>query len=274
MHPVIVQFGPVTLYSYGVLLVAGFLAATWWAASVAGHGPRTGPPGAIAGAGDLYVMTAEQVVDCSCLMLLCGILGGRLFYLALYWRAFLKAPWEIIAIWHGGLVFYGGLLGGLAGAWWYTQRHRLDVGRAFDQMTPFAILGHAFGRLGCFFNGCCYGKPTDAWCGIWFPGHESAVYPTQLFEAGGLLILCIALRYWQVRGGLARRWAIFAEYLIGYGLLRLGVEFLRGDKGPVFAGLTLMQLLSLGLIVVGLVLLLRSSSLPHGAHVPLPRRRR
>ncbi|MBI3996559.1 MAG: prolipoprotein diacylglyceryl transferase [Candidatus Omnitrophica bacterium] len=243
MHPILLHLGPLTLYSYGAMLVLGFLTTTWLACRFA----RQVPAASVA-------ITAEQVVDFSCFALLGGIVGGRIFYVILRWEEFARDPLEIVALWHGGLVWYGGFIGGIMAGWLYVRAQRLDFLRVLDQFMPFVALGHAIGRVGCFFNGCCYGKTTTLWCGVWFPGHEQAVLPTQLFEAGGLLVLFLILRRLQSPSNLRSPGTVFGAYLIGYGLLRCVIEWFRGDQTVWWMGLTLQQLISACLVVCGLAL--------------------
>ena len=265
MHPVFLKLGPFTLYSYGLLLVAAFLAATWRGAQAA----RRLPPDSVA-------ITPEQLVDFSCLSLLGGILGGRVFYVILQWEFFRHVPQELPAIWHGGLVWYGGFLGGLAAGGLYLRAKRLEVLRVFDQFIPFVALGHAIGRLGCFLNGCCYGKPTHAWCGVVFPGHTEAVLPTQLFESAGLFFLYLILRRLLTPATLRHRGRLFGIYLVSYAALRFAMESLRGDQTVWWANLTLQQLISLAALAAGLMLIGRSSGTDrhHGTHVSVSGRHR
>ena len=244
MHPILLTLGPFTLYSYGLMMVIAFATVTWVSARVA----RSLPAG-------LRAISAEQLVDFSCYALLGGMLGGRLFYVALRWEEFAAAPGGILAIWRGGLVWYGGFIGGLAAAWWYVRSKRLAFLRVLDQFIPFLALGHALGRIGCFLNGCCYGRPTGAWCGVLLPGHEHRVLPTQLFEALGLLFLYITLRGLQRPAVLKRPGRVFGAYLIGYAILRFFIEGLRGDQPIFWAGFTLQQVISMILLMVGLWLI-------------------
>ena len=244
MHPILLTLGPFTLYSYGLMMVVAYGVVAWLSARIARALPE-----------DLRAISAEQLVDFCSVALLGGLLGGRLFYVALAWKEFVSAPWEVFAIWHGGLVWYGGFFGGLLAGWLYLRAKRLAFLRVMDQFIPFLALGHALGRIGCFLNGCCYGKPTDAWCGVLFPGHEQRVLPTQLFETLGLLFLYITLRQLQQPAILKRPGRVFAAYLIGYALLRFLIEALRGDQTAVWAGLTLQQIISLSLFLVGALLL-------------------
>ena len=229
-------------------MVIALAVATWQATRAARRLPPT-----------LLAIRPEQLADFTCLALLGGVVGGRLFYVVLEWEWFRRNPWELFAIWHGGLVWYGGFLGGLIAGWSYARAKRLAWLRVIDQLIPFLALGHAIGRLGCFLNGCCYGRPTDAWWGVVFPDHAEAVLPTQLVEAAGLFLLYGVLRWLQRPRLLARPGGLLARYLMGYGLLRFGMEFLRGDQTIWWAGLTLQQLISLSIFIVGSILYKRAN---------------
>ncbi len=246
MHPVLFTIGPVTLYTYGAMLVVALLVCVWQATRAARHLP-----------GAFVAVTGERLVDLICLSVLGGIIGGRLVYVLLHGESFTRSPLDALAIWQGGLVWYGGLLGGLLTAWWYVRAKRLVWWRVADQVAPFLALGHAVGRIGCFLNGCCYGKPTDAWCGVVFPGDPHAVIPTQLFEALGLWALYLVLRRLQRPEVLRRPGRLSGVYCIGYAVLRFLIEYVRGDQTIAWAGLTLQQLISLGVLFVGVILFTR-----------------
>lgn len=187
-----------------------------------------------------------------------GILGGRLLYVVLNWEMYRLEPSEIVALWHGGLIWYGGLAGGVLGTAIYLRTHHHPFLRGMDQVIPFIPLGHAIGRIGCFLNGCCYGKPTTAWFGVQFPGHPGPVVPTQLIESAGLVVLFAILWTLQTPARLRRPGMLFGCYLIGYAMIRGIVEFWRADQPLVWSGVTLHQLISAVLFVVGMSLLVRS----------------
>jgi phosphatidylglycerol:prolipoprotein diacylglycerol transferase len=244
MHPILASCGPVTVYSYGLALVAAFTTATLLAARAA----RTWPAGPAPIAGHL-------LSDCCAVTLLGGLLGARAVYVLLRWEEFATRPLEVFAIWHGGLVWSGGFAGGLLAGWAYLRARRLALLPVVDQLIPFVVLGHAIGRIGCFFNGCCYGRPTQGWCAVQFPGFPGPVVPTQLLEAAGLVMLFLLLRGLQRPTILRRPGRLLGLYLIGYAALRVPLEGLRGDQAIWRAGLTLQQAITLGLAAVGIVLL-------------------
>ena len=159
--------------------------------------------------------------------------------------------------WTWSATYYGGLFGGVI-AFILMYRYfylRLNV-PVLDKLlivVPGAVsLGHAIGRLGCFLNGCCYGKETDKWFGVLFPGFEHKVIPTQLFEMFFLLALAAVLLF------LAFKWNTkytLPIYLISYSTFRFIIEFFRGDERGQFGALSPSQYWSIVLFVVGVVML-------------------
>ncbi len=187
-----------------------------------------------------------------------------------------------IKLWKGGLAYYGGFLFAVPFAFYYTRKHALGWWRTADLAAPAIALGLFFGRVGCYLNGCCYGKPTDGAFGVVFPRGGSAwraqvdahliggadralaVHPTQLYEALACLAL-FALLFYVVTPRRRREGDVFAGLLIGYGVLRAAVEIFRDDdRGVLFGWLSTSQMISAPLIVLGLVILLarRQSATP------------
>jgi phosphatidylglycerol:prolipoprotein diacylglycerol transferase len=244
MFPIIFNMGPLTIHTYGVALAVAFLVVVKLARHAAERLPRNVAP-----------LRGTALVDWAVWTALGGILGGRLLYVVLNWDVYAVRPWEIIALWHGGLVWYGGLLGGLLATGLYLKSRGHEFLQGVDQVIPFIAFGHAIGRIGCFTNGCCLGVPTAAWFGVSFPGQPQPVVPTQLLESAGLVALYLILRALQTPGMLQRPGRLFGAYLIGYAMIRWTIEFWRADQPIVWAGLTLHQAISLALFVVGLGLL-------------------
>src|SRR5262245_8700502 len=112
MAPILFQLGRFSVYSYGVMMAVAFGVSTWLAVRAAQRLPGV-------------ALAPDGVVDAACAALFGGIVGGRLFYVGLHAEEFARSPMEVIAIWHGGLVWYGGFLGGMAGGWGYTRSQRL-----------------------------------------------------------------------------------------------------------------------------------------------------
>ena len=248
MHPILFKFGPVTLYTYGAMLVVAFTVALWVARRIHRRLPDY-----------LRPLTPDQVADLCCLALLGGIAGARAFFVVLHWDFFSAEPRYIPALWQGGLVWYGGMIGSLLAAWIYARLHRVCFLPLLDLFAPVIAIGHAIGRVGCFLNGCCYGEITHAWYGVCLAGEPHKLIPVQLIEAIGLVFLYIALRALQ-RPNVLRRHPgrVFGCYMAGYAVLRFKLERYRGDQLPIWEALTLQQIVSIAVLLAGLLLILFS----------------
>jgi phosphatidylglycerol:prolipoprotein diacylglycerol transferase len=169
----------------------------------------------------------------------------------------------VLKFWQGGLTFYGGLIAASAGGLWFARRRHLGVWRTADLAAPFIMLGLAIGRLGCFFNGCCYGAPTDSWLGMVMPGRGGPVHPIQLYESAAALALFFLL-YLVARPRKRGHGEVFGWMLVGYGLARIALELLRADPRGALGPLSTSQLVSVPLIPAGVWLIVR---LRRGARV-------
>ncbi len=248
MDPIAFRLGPLAVHWYGVLIVCGFVAGLWLASR---RCLRDG-------------LSPDAVADGGVWILVGALVGARIFHVVMFWESdFARRPlWEIVAIWRGGLVYYGGLIGASLATVWYAQRRDLPLWKLADAFAPSIALGQFFGRLGCFMQGCCYGRPTALACGVRFPEgttpHPGPVHPTQLYEAA-LNLGLFALLAWQYR---RKRFAgeTFAWYLAGYAVLRFGVEFFRGDSPTRYFGwATPGQLTSVLVLAAGAILWWRLS---------------
>ena len=264
MHPDLIPGLPVK--TYGFCMALGFLAA-WQVLSWLCR--RTG-------------RAAEPLSNLLMLMMFSGIVGARLEYVREFWgREFAANPLSIFKVWQGGLVFYGGLILAIAVFFVWCRARRESVAPVADLFVTVIPLAHAFGRVGCFFYGCCYGRVSAHAFAVAFPRRSPAwvaqvegglipetaqsslaVLPTQLFEAAAVLglfaaLLFIFLRNWKTRPGFTT-----GCYLVGYSCIRFGIEFLRDDMRQRVGNLSIGQTVSIGLFVLGisfiLVSLLRS----------------
>jgi phosphatidylglycerol:prolipoprotein diacylglycerol transferase len=221
VDPVIFQIGPFALRYYGLMYAIATLVGGWLL------GKEIRRKG--------INLTDDQRWNFVLFVLLGGILGGRIYYVAFNWDYYGKSPWEIPAIWHGGLAIHGGLIGGVLTGIWYVRYHRLHFWRLADAGAPSIILGQAFGRFGNFMNGDAHGIPTSMPWGIVFPpgsiaGHEFPgipLHPVMLYELvldlGGFFLL------WSIR---KKSWGdgfIFCSYLLLYAVIRFFVSFFRAD---------------------------------------------
>ena len=159
----------------------------------------------------------------------------------------------------GSMTFYGGLIGGALLFIIVYQTYFKKKWAEYPLMVILVIapacitIAHAFGRIGCFCDGCCYGIETDSPLGVLFPGMKNKVYPTQLFEAGFLFILSGILFFLAYKYDFKYTMPV---YLIGYGIWRFLIEFIRGDeRGFVLFGLHPAQFISIIAIIIGIILI-------------------
>jgi phosphatidylglycerol:prolipoprotein diacylglycerol transferase len=252
MHPVLFTIplaGGLKVHAYGLMVAVGFLAALAWVRRQARH----------------EGVSPQAMTDLAFWLMIAAIVGSRIAFIIVDWRYYVRDPFAALRIWEGGLVFYGGLIGCILTAWYYLRRHQLNFWQVADIFMPGVALGHAFGRIGCFLAGCCYGKTCDAraWYAVTFPGLPESLappgvplYPTQLIESAANFLV-FALLAWRSRKK-AFDGQILLLYLITYAILRGAIELLRGDRerGFVLQGwLSTSQLISLILLVAALLVL-------------------
>lgn len=228
MYPEICKIGPVTIYSYGLMLAAAFIISTTLASSRA----------------------KKENIDSDIVFNLCffsfifGVVGARVFYVIEHISEYIRNPIELIMVQHGGLSWFGGLiLGSLSGVI-FLKNKKIKIYRVLDLLAPFICLAQAIGRIGCLLNGCCFGKES-AQHGIYFPVREAILIPTQILSSLSLLFIFIILRFLQDRPHRAGQ--IFFIYLALYSLKRFFMEFVRADNQIILSGLTLFQLISIAL---------------------------
>ncbi len=248
MRPLLCQLGGQWVSSYSVLTVAGYVVGTLWLRTQLAH-LKTTPR--------IFWSLVAAVLSAA-------VLGGKLGYFLVEWRDFLAAPAEMLRDWSTGWVFWPGLLSamaaGLAFQAWHNATYRprlyLPVG---DYVVTALPLGHVLGRLGCFLEGCCHGRPTSVAWAVTFTSPAAGVadellgvpvHPTQLYEAAGELGLFLFFGYWvlpRIRAAKLRYGTAFLGYTAAYSLLRFLLEFLRGDDRGllVSAALSPSQWLSL-----------------------------
>ena len=151
--------------------------------------------------------------------------------------------------WQGGLAYYGGFLAAAPVGLWYSKKKQLGVLRIADLTSPWIMFGLFFGRMGCFFNGCCYGVHASEPWAVTFPGVKD-VHPTQLYEALGAWTIWLVL-YLGVRPRKRAHGDVFAALLVLYGILRFVLEFWRADERGAGWGFSTSQWISIPLIAAG-----------------------
>ena len=233
MHPVLLKIGQCPIYSYGAMLALAFLVCSFLAKRRAAS----------------LGMDGERVLDLTIVLIISGVIGGRLMFVLLDLDYFRSRPLDIFKLWEGGLVWYGGLILAVISGAVFLRIYKMPILRTADLMMPYVALGQAIGRIGCFLNGCCYGKPTSLPIGVVFSPEQGAVLPTQLFESAAMFLVYLILRKRVPSNG---KTLLF--YLLLYSAFRFFIEFLRGDNMAVILGLTFSQAVSVAVFAAAVIL--------------------
>lgn len=237
MHPVFIEVFGRPIYWYGVLTATGFLAAVinW---SMLGR--QDNRPKGVGSELGVWIMVG-------------GILGARVAYVVANWPEYMAAPLQIFRIDQGGLIYYGGLIGGSIAIVLMAWIRREPLWSFSDFVVTSVPLGHAIGRIGCFLNGCCFGKVCQF---PWAIYHEHAFrHPTPLYESAyNLVIYFVLILLYRIRAH--RSGSVFSMYLVLYSLGRFLFEYTRGDDRMRWLGLTVAQDISLALFIAGCFLLI------------------
>ncbi|WP_299970415.1 prolipoprotein diacylglyceryl transferase [uncultured Roseobacter sp.] len=262
---------------YALAYIVGIVAG-WQLVVRAVQSPQLWP-------GQTPVMQKAQIEDLLTWVIIGVILGGRLGYVAFYQPGYyLQNPGEILAVWQGGMAFHGGMLGVVVAGLIYTWKHQIPRLSAADIMALGVPPGLLLGRIANFINAELWGRPTDLPWGVAFPTAAAqdcpdvigicARHPSQLYEAGLEGLLLGGLLIWLVwRAGALRTPGLVAgTFFAGYGAARFAVEFLRQPDAQFVTagnplglawhvggwGLTMGQILSLPMILLGLWLISRA----------------
>ena len=267
MYPIIFKIGNFSITSFGVMMFLSFIAGATVLAKQFER--RNIQPGL---AWDMLAWIA-----------LGGIVGAKLYYIALHIPDLMANPVGELTN-RGGLVWYGGFIGGVLIFWWQLRKHKLPLGAGFDSTAPALALAYAVGRMGCFLVGDDYGLPTNKWFGIAFPNGSPPstagylrsvggtippqvpdwavvkVYPTQLFEIAAALVMFAIL--WRLSARPRRQWAMFGAYMVLYGIERFLIEFVRAKGDRYLLGLSTSQVASLAILFLGTFLWVTRSGEP------------
>ena len=255
MDRIAIQLGSITIYWYGVFVSLGFLISYLYLQARAKKSN----------------VSVECVSDLAFASMIGGVVGARLFYVILNFSDYSSNPIEIIRIDHGGLVFYGGFIGAVLTVSWYIKKNKLKIWEVADLFALALPLGQAIGRIGCFINGCCFGKPSESWISYQYP-HDSSVWahqvhsklipyqateclpviPAQIFQSSINILIWIILVLVAKKAN--RAGLLFALYLILYSLGRFLNEFNRGDYTQHYIGLTISQVICLAIAPIGILM--------------------
>jgi phosphatidylglycerol:prolipoprotein diacylglycerol transferase len=241
MFPIILRIGTLNIYSYGLMLFISFVVGI----KIVEHRAKK------------FGVEPKKITDLALIVLAAVVLGSRLLYVIFHWNEFRNDLIGIIAFWRGGLaglMFYGGLVSAILVGILYARSQKMPLLKMFDAVAPAIVLGEFITRIGCFLNGCCFGKPTSSPCGIVFPDnspagyifHNTAIHPTQLYSSlAGLSLFLVAL--WLEKRKL-KDGAIFFIIMALYSLYRFLIDFVRyyEDTGNFLIN----QVISIVLIMV------------------------
>lgn len=242
MYPILFKIGPITIYSYGVMVALGFIAGIWLAR---GRARSDG-------------IDPDRVIDLGVYVLISAIVGSRLLYVLLNLKEYLASPKEIFMVQHGGLVFYGGAILATATGALFLRKRKISILRMGDVVIPYVALGQVIGRIGCLLNGCCYGKVTNLPWGIYFPGQRLPLHPTQIYFSLNCLAIFIILAF--IREQKAYNGQVFLSYFLLYPFGQFFIEFFRGDTpGTIFGLFTVSQLISVGIFFIALTIFIKRS---------------
>ncbi|MCC7033613.1 MAG: prolipoprotein diacylglyceryl transferase [Acidobacteria bacterium] len=264
MHPILLSLGPITIYSYGVLLAAAYLIGLGMAVRRARAAGLDG----------------NRVLDLGIWVIIAALVGAKALLFVVDFEHF-TGSWEAFTtLLRSGGVFYGGLIAAVVVCIHQLRKHRLPLWQSGDLFAPGIALGYMVGRLGCLMAGCCYGRPTEVAWAITFTDPAASLnvgtplnvplHPTQAYESIAGLVILVALLVLERRGR-AFPGRTFWVFVLLYSVSRFVIEFYRGDdRGFVFDVVSTSQAISLVLAPVSLFMLwyLRRPEQPPAADVP------
>lgn len=249
MHPILFELGPITIYTYGVLLAMAYLIGLGLAAR------RAKAAG----------LDSSKVLDLGIWVIIAALVGAKVLLFVVEFEHFTNSWQDFLTLLRSGGVFYGGLVAAIVVCIYQLRKHKLPLWHSGDLFAPGIALGYFVGRLGCLAAGCCFGKPTDVAWAVTFTNPVAnlnvgtplniPLHPTQLYEsAAGLLIFLILIA--TERRGRAFAGRTFWLFVLLYSISRFIIEFYRGDdRGLVFGMLSTSQFISVVLAPLSLVML-------------------
>jgi phosphatidylglycerol:prolipoprotein diacylglycerol transferase len=249
VHPILFSLGPLTIYSYGVLLAAAYLVGLGMAvrrAKAAG-------------------LDGNRVLDLGIWVIIAALVGAKALLFIVDFEHFTSSWTEFTSLLRSGGVFYGGLIAAVVVCIYQLRKHRLPLWTSGDLFAPGIALGYMVGRLGCLMAGCCYGRPTDVGWAITFTDPAAALnvgtplnvplHPTQIYESAAGLVIFVLLMALERRGR-PFPGRTFWMFVLLYAVSRFIIEFYRGDdRGLVFDMVSTSQAISLVLAPLSLFML-------------------
>ncbi len=246
IDPVLLRLGSLEIRYYGLFYLFGFIIAYFLIKKLAKER-------------DLK-LNEDDISDLLLGIIIGVVLGARLFYILFYnLNYYLQQPFEMFAIWHGGLSFHGGLVGAAIACYYFSKKKNIEFYDLADIIVIPASIGLALGRIGNFTNGELYGRITNLPWGVKFKDASGFRHPSQIYESIKNLIIFATL--WNLRHKKLPRGFLFWTFVTMYGALRFLIEFVREPDpqlGFIFGPLTMGQLLTLPMFVIGLVMLFKN----------------
>lgn len=239
MYPVLLDLGFIKIHSYGLFFALAFVVAIFFGLKRCSK----------------YNIKKEEVYDIAFYIMFSSLIGAKVLSLILDYRYILENGITLDLL-RSGFVFLGGLIGGVSGGFYYVIKTKKNMLVFMDFVAPIVPLSHAIGRIGCFLNGCCYGRVTSSSCGIVFPaiGDGQPHIPTQLIESLFLLIIVITILFIEKKEYL-NKGILLIVYISSYSVFRFIIEFYRGDDIRGFFGvLSTSQWISIFFLVFSVFL--------------------
>ncbi len=232
---------------YGIMTALGYACAIWYCI----HNRQS------------VNMAKENIWDISFAIVVGALIGGKIFFIIFNWDSFITL--NLFDKLRYGFVFYGGFIGAALAAIYYTRKFKVPFFKFADFVVPAIALGHSLGRIGCGLAGCCYGKISHSFLAVHYHNpqclvpehlHNLPLYPTQFMEAGANFVLFLSLAYLYKRPH--KTGTVTAAYVIGYGIIRFCLEFLRGDdRGAFILGLSPSQFIGAALVLAAAFYLIK-----------------
>jgi len=239
LNPILLSLGPLEIRWYGLMWALGFLCVYWYVRNSARKG---------------LIKLTDDDVDWLLVWVVIGVLlGARIFEVFIWnWSYYAANLGEIIKIWHGGLSFHGGLVGGIVSGYWFSRRKNVNFLNLCDVFIVPVVIGLMLGRIGNFINGELWGRITNVAWAVKFPGAEGFRHPSQLYEAFYSLALFGIL--FSQRNKKLQHGSIIAFFLILYSVFRFITEYFR-EPTTYIGPFTLGQLLNIPMFIFGVWLL-------------------
>ncbi|MDR1942922.1 MAG: prolipoprotein diacylglyceryl transferase [Endomicrobium sp.] len=244
MYPIIFSIGKLTIFSYGLFVALAFFTAITYISNQIKKSKEK-------------ILSQDELYSLFTYIIVSGIIGARFLFVFSNPQDFVLDPMSVFKLWEGGLTYYGGFISAAIFVLAYVRIKKISILKLGDFFAPALALGHAIGRIGCFFAGCCYGKETNvAWSVVFRDKNSLAVlgvhlHPTQLYESFGNFLIFFLLYFYSKKEH--KKGFLVSFYFISYAVLRFVVEFFRGDpdRGGQYFGLSVSQILSLILFIIG-----------------------